>query len=248
MLSTTNNEIKLLEIISEGTGLSVGNLTNKELFKYIKQQIKDSYVKPPRLSGRIQDIEGKEYRIPMGVFNLGNNSIGEGCYRKMINEPKKEEEEKGKEIEIKDKNEEGEEEEIEIKNHFKMVDGKLVFCENEQPDMDYEEEHLNFNLEVKNDLPYQIYRKIQYFGRLTEDELFNMYRAISKEMLCLIIHDMINKRYLKKVKEKDIDVVFNDNATSIEEFTKIVEKDIETLEIVAESERRNALEEKKSNI
>lgn len=124
-------------------------------------------------------------------------------------------------------------------DNIKIVDGKLVFPEDGEGD-----KGLELNISVKNDIPYQVYRKILYFGRLTLDELYHMYRGISREMFQIIINDMLNKRLLKIVKEKDEDVVFNDDAKTIEEFTKIVETDIQTLEITSIDEQRKTLEDK----
>lgn len=224
----SSDTAKLLSIIDSPNSITVAGISDKDLFEYTKKQIKDTYVKPPRKDGRPYKDEDEHWKIPLGVFNLGNNSA--------FLSDKQEREEDGEE----------DEDPIEVKSYIKMVDGKIVDTEENQPFVDVEEEELKFNLAAKNDIPYQIYQKIRFFGRLTVEELFGMYGAIQKEMLFIIIKDMLNKRYLKKVKEIERDVEFNENAATIEEFTKVTEKEIETLEITTEDERKQILEEKKN--
>lgn len=204
---------------------TVLGISNNELSEYVLEQVKASYVKPKRIDGRPllgkEEFE-KEFKAPVGLFNLGNNSL-------YMREEKKEEEV---------------DEEIEVKNNVKMVDGKLVFTEEEQK-VDAEEEEYAYNIALKNDLPWQIYMKIREFGRLTENELKEMYGALDERMLAIIIKDMLHKRYLKKVVEKDKNMVFRDipNCTDVQEYMNkcIVETEITTLEITSVTERRSIL-------
>jgi hypothetical protein len=237
-MSNQQDEVnaKLLAIV-ENTGsedITINGITDKDLWDYVKQQIKDNYQKPKRISGRREPPEKEEiYKPPVGLFNLGNNSM----YFKDLKEEKK-----IKQANLKDIETVGEEDDFEVKNNVKMgPDGKLFFVEEDQGDKNAEEEQLKFNLEIKNDLPWQIYRKINHFGRLTLDELCSMYKAIEKPMFIITVRDMVNKRYLKKVKEIDQIVEFNDDATDLKDFTKVKEIEVETFEIVAEDERRQVL-------
>lgn len=225
------NNAKLLAMVErKDLSVTLDGVSNKDLFEFTKKQLKENYVKPKRLDGRISpNPDDPRYKPPLGLFNLGNNSL-------FLSDKK------GKE----EGEEEDEDEVIDIKNNVKMVDGKLVFTEDDQGEQDAEEELLKFNIEVKNDLPYQIYKKIAHFGRLTIEELYAMYGAIEKEMFLIIVNDMINKQYLKKVKDLDRDAIFNDDAKTIEEFVSVIEKEIETLEIMTEDERRMVLEDKSS--
>lgn len=225
---------RLLAVVEQASFLPVtlDNITNSDLWDYAKKQIKDNYQKPRRISGRVEDIKGEQYRAPLGLFNLGNNSMFYKDFKK----------EKIKEASLKDIETLGEEEDdVEVKNNVKMgPDGKLFFVE-DQGDKDAEEEQLEFNLTVKNDLPWQIYKKIYEFGRLTIEELYAMYGAIEKPMFLIVVNDMINKRFLKKMKETDLDIEFVDDAKDLKEFTKVKEREIETLEVVTENERRQVL-------
>lgn len=199
--------------------VTLDGIDKDDLEKYVVKQLKENYHKPKRLGGRIAD---ERYTIPVGIFNLGNNTM----YFKEI-APKEEEDDA-----------------IEVKNYVKMVDGKLVVTDTEQKE-DAEEELLKYNLQIKNDIPYQVYNKILYFGRLTIEELYAMYGAIEKEMFLLVINSMISKRYLKKIKEKDRDILFNaDETTSFNDSYSIVEKEVEVLEVIGENERKRILEEK----
>lgn len=229
---------RLLAVVEQASVLPVtlDNITNSDLWDYAKKQIKDNYQKPRRISGRVEDDDDKDkqYRAPLGLFNLGNNSM---FYKDLKKQ------EKVKEASLKDIETLGDEEQdVEIKNNVKMgPDGKLFFVEEDQGDKDAGEEQLEFNLTVKNDLPWQIYKKIYEFGRLTIEELYAMYGAIEKPMFLIVVNDMINKRYLKKVKETDQIVEFNDDAKDLKDFTKVTEREIETLEVVTENERRQVL-------
>lgn len=214
----------LLAAIEKNQNITLEGVTPDVLSDYVISQLRDTYVKPRRIDGRpllSKDEFEKEYKAPIGLFNLGNNSL-------YIREEAKEEDE----------------EEIEIKNNVQYVDGKMVFTEEEQKVDAAEEEYL-FNVSVKSDLPYQIYMKIREFGRLTVEELYEMYRAIEKPLFVIIVNDMINKRYLKKIKEVDKDMVFKDikGCKSPQEYMNscIVETEIESLEVVSESERRQVL-------
>lgn len=237
-------------MVEKTSDITLDNITDKDIWDYVKQQIKDNYQKPKRISGRREPPEKEElYKPPVGLFNFGNNSMYfKDLKKKEEKEPKEAKLKDIEELEIYDESGEiikEEEPEIVIKNNVKMgPDGKLFVVEEDQGDTDAVEEQLVFNLEIKNDLPWQIYRKINHFGRLTLDELYQMYGAVDKRMFIIIIRDMVNKRYLKKVKDKDLIVDFNDKATDLKDFAKINEIEVETYEIVAEDERRQTLENK----
>jgi hypothetical protein len=198
--------------------VTLDGIDKDDLEKYIVKQLKENYHKPKRTSGRIAD---EKYSIPVGIFNLGNNTM---FYK-----------------EIAPNDEEETDDTIEVHNYMKHVDGKLVMTDEEQTE-DAEEELLKYNIAIKNDLPYQIYHKILHFGRLTIDELYKMYGAIEKEMFLLVVNNMINKRYLKKVKDVDRDIEFSpDETTNFNDAYKIVEREVETLECVGEEERKRVL-------
>lgn len=236
MSNDENDSMKLLAAIQdkEGTDIILPEISDKDLVEYVKEQLRETYVKPRRISGRpllSRDEFEKEFKAPTGVFNLGTNAVFTR--------------------EIKEEDKIDEDEEIIVQNNVKMVDGKMVFTEEDQGTVDAAEEAYLFNQSVKNDIPYQMYMKIREFGRLTVEELQEMYKALDKRMFKIIVKDMIHKRYLKIVKEIDRDIEFKDipNCNDPQEYMNqcIVEKEIETLEIVGESERRQVLEEKEEN-
>src|SRR3982751_1267450 len=99
--------------------VSLDGVDKDDLEKYIVKQLRENYHKPRRLSGRIAD---EKYSIPVGIFNLGNNTM---FY---------------KEIAPKDE-EESDDSTIEVHNYMKHVDGKLVMTDTEQTE-DAEEELL----------------------------------------------------------------------------------------------------------
>src|SRR3982751_3902966 len=167
--------------------VSLDGVDKDDLEKYIVKQLRENYHKPKRLSGRIAD---EKYTIPVGIFNLGNNTM---FYKEIA--PK-----------------EDSDDTIEVHNYMKHVDGKLVMTDTEQTE-DAEEELLKYNIQIKNDIPYQVYNKILYFGRLTIEELYAMYKSIEKEMFLLIINNMISKHYLRKVKEIDREILFSADDT-----------------------------------
>lgn len=224
----SSNLLAAIEDTQKQLAVSLDGISKKELDEYVVKQLKENYVKPRRTSGRKSDREEK-YTIPMGIFNLGNNSV----YYKEVDE----------------KDEELLDDDVETHNYVKMVDGKLVVTEEEQKE-NAEEELLKYNLAAKNDLPYQIYHKILAFGRLTIEELYGMYKAIEKPMFLIVVNQMVSKHYLRKVRETDRDIVFHDpdknRSTHFSDAYSVEEKEVETLEVVGENERRLVLEEKKS--
>ncbi len=204
---------------------------NKELDDYAYEQLKDKFSKEKekRISGRNTEYK---YTAPIGLWNLGNNSLYIG------------------ENEIK-KDEDFDDSDIKMVNKIKMdADGKMYMTDEEQEDLETQkEENRAFQISLKNDICFHVYRRIEQFGRLTFNELYSSFGAVEPAMFKIIIKDMVNKRYLKQHKDTDKQVVFADSLSDkgeniMERFNNscmFTEVEVETLEIISDEERRAVL-------